>query len=277
MENLQKIEARLSSLHEFEDIIGALRAMAASHVQEAQKALAGVREYVGVIEDAIAAGATLLSRQPSALPPISPASGVMLVVGSEHGFVGGFNQRVMSHALDNLKPGQQLMVVGRRGAVHAAESGIDVSREFSMATHVGGVAPTARRVAASLDEVALAEIAFARYKRGGNYQPEIRTILPLEPALLQRADSRSPPLHHLDAESLLERLGSEYLFAEITSALVESLASENAARLQLMESADQNINARLDDLRRLAANLRQEAITSELIDVVTGSEAILHS
>ena len=67
----------------------------------------------------------------------------------------------------------------------------------------------------------------------------------------------------------------EYLFGEITRAVMESLASENGARLRVMETADHNIADKLDKFRLKEHTLRQEAITSELLDVVTGSEAIL--
>jgi F-type H+-transporting ATPase subunit gamma len=76
---------------------------------------------------------------------------------------------------------------------------------------------------------------------------------------------------------LLQRLASEYLFAELTRAVMESLASENGARLRVMEAADRNTGDKLEGLRRSENALRQEAITSELLDVVTGSEAILKS
>ena len=86
---------------------------------------------------------------------------------------------------------------------------------------------------------------------------------------------RGPPLHHLPAEVLLRQLASEYLFAEVTRAVMEALASENGARLRVMETADSNIDGKLATLRRDEHVLRQQSITSELIDVVTGSQAVL--
>lgn len=70
---------------------------------------------------------------------------------------------------------------------------------------------------------------------------------------------------------------NEYLFAEITRSIMESLASENTSRLRAMETANHNIGEKLENLRRSENTLRQEAITSELLDIVTGSEVILSS
>jgi F-type H+-transporting ATPase subunit gamma len=276
MERLPRLQTRIASLAELRDLIRALRALAASHVQEAQGALAGIRRYVEVVEDAIAAGATLLRETSArAATPQAAASGALIVVCSEHGFVGALNERLLDRAAARRREGQQVLVVGRRGAALAAERGLAVARVFPMATHVGGVLGVTRSVADHLAAVPAADVVFGSYRRGGSFEVEARRILPLDPTLLIGAERRNPPLHHLAPALLLRRLAGEYLLAEITRAVMESLASENAARLRIMEMADHNIRDKLDGLRLQAHTLRQEAITSEMLDVVTGSEAIL--
>lgn len=281
MEQLPRLKARIASLHELRDLFRALRALAASHVQEAQGALEGIRGYVEVVEDTIAEASGLL-------PPTlgigagdsfgvdGPLDGsTLVVVCSEHGFAGGFNERLLERAEAVRQPGQGLVVIGSRGAALAEERGLDVARSFAMATHVGGVLGVTRRVAEHLTAIERADAVFGSYRRGGNFEVTVRQILPLDPALLEGSQRRSPPLHHLAPLDLLQRLGSEYLFAEITRAVMESFASENAARLRVMEAADRSIDDKLDGLHRRENALRQEAITTELLDVVTGSEAIL--
>jgi len=167
------------------------------------------------------------------------------------------------------------MIIGQRGVTLAAERELDVARDFPMATHVGGVLGITRRMADALADAATVRIVFAAYQRGGESEPEMRQILPIDPQVLARAPARSLPLHHLPPAALLDRLAEEYLFAQITRAVLETLASENGARLRAMESADHNIEDKLDGLRRQENNLRQEAITNELLDLATGSEAIL--
>jgi F-type H+-transporting ATPase subunit gamma len=82
-----------------------------------------------------------------------------------------------------------------------------------------------------------------------------------------------PPLHNLPAEVLLERLIADYVFALMTEAAVESLASENAARFAAMGSAHDNVSKKLEQLRQDARQARQSEITTELLDLVTGAEA----
>jgi F-type H+-transporting ATPase subunit gamma len=85
---------------------------------------------------------------------------------------------------------------------------------------------------------------------------------------------RPRALSNLTPNVLLDGLIAELLFAQLAHAATESFASENAARLASMESAADNVTGKLDDLRRIERELRQEEITTELLDIVTGAEAI---
>jgi F-type H+-transporting ATPase subunit gamma len=276
MEQLPRLQARIGSLKDLRGLVRALRALAASQLQAAQEALDGIRRYVTVVEDAIAEGASLLPEAAREAPvPGVAAPGVLILVCSEHGFVGAFNERLLDRAEELRVPGEDLMIIGRRGAVLAEERGLDVTHSFPMATHIGGVLGVTRRVAEHLTDIVSAKVVFGDYQKNGASAPEARTILPLAPDLLARADSRDRPVYHLPPEDLLQRLAGEYLFAEITRAVMESLVSENGARLQVMGAADHNIGDKLQELGREEQILRQEAVTSELLDVIVGSEAIL--
>ena len=158
--------------------------------------------------------------------------------------------------------------------VLAKDNHLKVDWHVPMATHIGGVPGIARRVTDHLADITAARVAFAAYEPGGQYDVVVRDILPLDPALLKGMGVVQPPLHQLDPYVLLARLSGEYLFAEVTRAIMESLASENGARLQVMSAADHNIGDKLETLGRQRNHLRQEAITAELLDVVTGAEAV---
>ena len=83
-----------------------------------------------------------------------------------------------------------------------------------------------------------------------------------------------PPLCNLAPQLLLEKLVADYLFALLTEAAVELTASENAARFAAMGSAHDNVSKKLEELRQEARQARQSGgITSELLDLVTGTEA----
>jgi len=73
---------------------------------------------------------------------------------------------------------------------------------------------------------------------------------------------------------LIDCLVDELLFAQLAHVATESFASENAARLGVMQAAIDNVDGKLDNLGRLERELCQEEITTELLDLVTGAEAV---
>lgn len=278
MEELIRLNARIESLSELRTLFSAMRAMSAARVQEAQAALDGIRRYATVVEGAISEAANLqpvekVQAGDGGLPP----SGALVVICAEHGFAGAFNRLLLERARTALAPGEELGVVGRRGASLVEEYRLAPAWVLPMTTHVGGVIEVARRVAAHLSRARSVRLVFARYQPGGHYDVGVRQVVPIDPRLLRASGAQAPPLHHLDPRLLLERLVEEYLFADLVLAMMESLASENGARLQVMKAADRNIEDKLGDLTRRSQQVRQNAITAELIDVVTGAEAILES
>ncbi len=276
MEKLPRLQARIASLRDLRDLMRALRALAAAHVQEAQGALAGMRRYADVVEDSIADALGLLTAgkdSRDASRAIGP--GIVIAVCSEHGFVGALNEQILDRAGAETADGRQLVVVGRRGAMLAEERKLPVTRRFPMPTHAGGVLALTRRTADFLATANSTDIVYAAYRRGGRFRVATKQVLPLEAAMFEGRRNSDRPLHQLPPPLLLQRLAGEYLFAELTAAVMESLASENGARLAVMEAADHNIGDKLDVLTRQEHALRQNAITEELLDVVTGAEAVM--
>jgi F-type H+-transporting ATPase subunit gamma len=86
--------------------------------------------------------------------------------------------------------------------------------------------------------------------------------------------SRSIPIFTMDWDDLFSSLIRQYMFFSLYRALIESLASENASRLASMQKAEKNIEERLNELHIQYHSLRQESITMELLDIVTGFEAL---
>ena len=94
--------------------------------------------------------------------------------------------------------------------------------------------------------------------------------------LVQQQEWPSPvlPTFTMDRERLFSALIRQYLFISLYQALAESLASEHASRLAAMQHADRNIQERLEELRAEFRQQRQLAITTELLDIVAGFEAL---
>ena len=282
MTRLVEIQAKIGSIGELRDIVGAMRSLASMRLQESQRALPGIRRYA----EAMAAGlaSTLLLMPEPKLPSTAARERRALVLcTAEHGFVGGFNERLIDHAKLWLAREDALLVLGGRGAALATERLQRSVWTHSMATRTAGAPETIRRLLGELyrriarGDVSRVDVMFARYRQGGAPTIETRLLLPLDVALLATKQPRHPPLHNLAPTPLHEKLMVEYIFAILTEAAVESIASENAARFAAMESAHDNVSKKLEELNQEARLARQDEITTELIDLVTGAQALTRS
>jgi F-type H+-transporting ATPase subunit gamma len=279
MTQLAQIQGHIASMDGLADILGAMRSLAGMRVQEAQRALPGIRRYA---ESMAAAVGTSLSLIPQLMPETSEDRWhrVLILCMAEHGFVGGFNERLIEAAEAILRPGDLLFVLGSRGAAIVSERGWKVAWTRPMATRLSGASDTTNYVARELyarivrGEISRVEVMFARYRQGVASTIERRLLLPLDTKALAATKPRQAPLHNLEPRLLIEKLMGEYVFALLTEAAVESIASENAARFAAMDSAHENATKKLSELRQVARQARQTEITSELLDLITGAEAI---
>ncbi|MBW4982732.1 F0F1 ATP synthase subunit gamma [Mameliella sp. CS4] len=272
MEQLSRIESRLESLSELGDLVGALRSMAASRSREAREALAGTRAYCATVEAAIASIAPLETTGPSAAA--ADGSAVLIVLTSENGFVGGFNTRLVERAARVRLDDEQLFLVGRRGQVSADERGLVADHVFGMTSRAGAVTALARRIVALAQGTGAVRVLHADHRPGSAFEIKETRILPLEAARPKGAKTPEPPIIQMPPQQLLQQLAWEYLFAEIASALMQSLAAENVERLRTMDAASRNIEDRLDTLKRQERVARQEETTADMLDVVVGAEAV---
>lgn len=280
MTDIARLETRIGNLRELGELFSAMQAMAAAHMQEAHTALAGARTYAATIEQAI---------QDAAALPLSATTGkfaldfhaaehrgALIVISGEQGFTGAYTRMLLDRARSEVKrePSQAVFVVGRRGAVLARERGLAVEGWLGMATRMEGVLTIARQLSKRVKDFAATRVVFGRHFSGCHFEIEVREVLPPPARLLTQQSDRMPPMHHLPRERLLQRLLSELLLAELMLALTEGFASENAARLQIMQSADTTISQKLDRLTQQRQAMRQELITSELLEVVAGADAV---
>ncbi len=285
MARLAEIRAHIEGMSALLDIVGAMRSLAGMRLQEAQQVLPGIRSYAEILAAGLADTLVLLGQ--SAPAPGTQSGGgrsgaglALVLCTSENGFVGGFNEHLVEAVEKADEPGRQLFVLGTRGAMLAEERGLKPDWVHPMATRSRAAAGSVEALTAVLysgiaaGRIGRVEVVFARYAHGITAAVERRQVLPLDPESFRAAAPHQPPLHALPPQDLYEKLLEEYVFSQLTEALVESIASENAARLAAMESAKDNVGRKLEQLRGSERQVRQEEITTELLDVVAGAEAV---
>ncbi|HEY7889225.1 MAG TPA: F0F1 ATP synthase subunit gamma [Steroidobacteraceae bacterium] len=277
---LAEIERHVSSIEELQRIVGAMRAIASMRVQEALRALTSVREYGSAMAAAVREALAIAADERIA-PGEAQRGGrrAIVVFTSEHGFVGGFNERLLEAAGVNPDVGDTLLIVGSRGGALASDRGLTVASTHAMATRLASVPEVVERVREGLysriasAEIKRAEVVFGSHQRSGATVIGRRQLFPLD--LSARRERFEPvPLHDLPAAELLERLTAEYILSQLTEAATESLAAENAARFAAMEAAHDNVGKKVQALRLDASRARQEEVTTELLDLVIGQQAV---
>jgi F-type H+-transporting ATPase subunit gamma len=277
MTRLAEIESHIVSMGELLDVVGAMRSLAGMRVQEAQHALPSIRRYADAMADAIGDG-LLRMPVPSPAPALRPRRALLLFT-AEHGFVGGFNQALIDGPDAAARADDTLFVLGSRGAALTQERGRPAAWARPMATRVASAPDAVRLLTTEIyrriarNEFSCVEAVFARTRQGRSTTVVRRTVLPLDVGSLARKRLGQTPFHNLPSPVLLEKLMAEYVFALLTEAAIESIASENAARFTAMDSAHDNVTNKLAQLRGSARLARQSEITDELLDIVTGAEA----
>jgi F-type H+-transporting ATPase subunit gamma len=275
MERPGVIRARIRSIAQLREVVGAMRALAAVRMQQASDMLDGTRRYGEIVAAALSQALMLAGAEGQR--PAGPHA--VLLCGPEHGFVGGHTEAL----IQALPPAETVFAAGARGAHALAEAGRPAAWWMPAPSHAPAVAESARGLAAELTrrfaggEFAGLTAVFARIEEGGRWRVVVEAILPPDLARFRRPPALVPPLANLAPAVLLERVVEEWFLAELARALTEALAAENLARLQAMSNAHDNIEKKLDALVAQERILRQEQITEELLDVVNGAELIRKS
>jgi F-type H+-transporting ATPase subunit gamma len=279
----REIATRIASLDELLNIVSAIRAIAASQMQQALRSLEAIRGYSEMVRGALSDAARLLPSNGTAAAMAGPSSSALIVFSAEHGLCGGFNEHplhVAEHALADHAAEFVLIVVGSRGGQICRERGLKPHLVLPSATHCAGVTGAARRVATEVyrmfsdGRIAGLEVVYAQHAGSQFSRIERHRLLPLEMPVVERRPLAMPPLINLSPRRLFDDIVGEYFFAALENAAMQSFFSENAVRFRTMEAAHQNIGNKSEELTKLARRVRQEAVTTEILDLIGGFEAL---
>ncbi len=277
-ERLADIVAQIQNVGQLGSVITAMRGIAASRAQQGRSKLAGIDAYTDVISHAIRQALVLAppDRRPiSAAVPEKPG---LILFCAEQGFVGAFSERVMKAAAPHIEQAT-LLLLGTRGISIASEQGIKIAWSSAMATHADAVPDVARQIADALydsisnDLLSRVELYFPRIAAAGGIEVVRRSLLPLDLQRFAPSNLDQPPLITLAPHILLDHLAAEYVYAQLCEAAMHALAAENEARMMAMAAAKNNVETRLTALSQRERQLRQEEITTEIVELAAGAEA----
>jgi F-type H+-transporting ATPase subunit gamma len=279
----REIATRITSLHDLLEILSAIRALAASQMQQANRSLQAVRRYSDAVRDALSDAATLLPSDGSVAAAAHPFKSGLVVFCAEHGLCGAFNERPLrlaELAMERSRGRLALIVVGSRGGQICRDRGVRPDLILPMATHCVGVTAAARRVAAEIyrmfsqRQIAGVEVIYAQQGEGLFANLEQHRLLPLEMPTAEQRQEKAPLLINVRPQLLFDDLVGEYFFATLENAAMQSFFSENSTRFRTMEAAHRNIQNKSEELTKLLQRLRQEAVTTEILDLISGAGAL---
>ena len=288
------LRRRIKSVESTKKITKAMELISASRILKAQARVAAARPYseqvTQVIRNLATAGAGL--DQPLLTPRDEVRNVGYIVVAADRGLAGGYNGAVIRTAeralLENRRNGvgYKLFLIGKKANNYFRFKGYDIATTFSGFSDnpsyedARGVAAAA--VAAfETGDVDRVELVYTQFLSLATQRVEHRQFLPMEAANLSEAVAGSGAggasadyEYEPDPTSILSELIPRYVEARLFAALLDAAASEHAARQRAMKSATDNADELIKVLSRNMNRARQDAITTELIEIASGAEAL---
>jgi len=285
------LRRRIKSVQSTKKITKAMELIAASRILKAQQRVNAARPYseqiTEVIRNLAAAGAGKGSALLEEREEIRTVA--FVVVTADRGLCGGYNTTVIRAAereMERLRAeGKQtrLVTIGKRGTGYFTFRGYEIDDSFTGFSEE----PTyedARKVAEAVvarfeeGEYDAVEIAYTQFISAGVQRVQLKRFVPLETDLLDAAEKSDGPSADYEFEpgpgEILDRLLPRYAEARLYAALLEGSASFFAAQQRAMKSATDNAEELITKLSRVMNRARQDSITTEIMEIVSGAEAL---
>ncbi len=297
MPSLKDLRNRIGSVKQTRKITSAMKLVASSKLKRAQDQAERARPFAESMARTLANVARTVKGMPDA-PALLSGSGkdenhLFIVATADRGLCGGFNTSIVRGARRRLAQLRadgktaKFICVGRKGRDLLRRDHADLIEEY-----VDGVVAKRRLEYADAERIAAmvvdrfeagaidtATIIFNRFKTAISSELTFRQLVPATIPEVDEApaDDDTPSALYTfepDEETILERLLPMNLAVQIFNALVENVASEQGARMAAMDNATRNAGEMIEQLTLSYNRQRQAAITKELIEIVSGAEAL---
>ncbi|MEN8615368.1 ATP synthase F1 subunit gamma [Dehalogenimonas sp. THU2] len=284
MANLRAIRMRIRGVKNIAKITRAMEMIAASKMRKAQeRGLAG-RPYSEKITQVIAS-LSALSGGESAHPLLAqrPVKRIAVVHitpdrGLSGGLVGNINRATLSFNMEHRDTPLNMIVIGKKGLDFMRRAQRNIVAEFvglGDKPSLMDTLPISRIIIDDFKSGAVDEVyvAYSQFVSTMVQKPVLTKLLPVEPAQIA-PQQNVEYLYEPDPGTVLGALLPSYVEMKIYHLILESIASEQSARMVAMRSATQNANELIGELTLEYNKARQEAITAELLDIVGGVAAL---
>jgi F-type H+-transporting ATPase subunit gamma len=290
MDGMESLKRKIKSAEDLQSVVKMMKTMSASNIHEYETAVESLEEYNRTIEMGLQIIMMSESKDLLAVPYLPKRKRLGAVIfGSDQGLCGSFNEQIAAYAIPKMNEIEQeermVLAVGGRVVPRLEEAGQSIEAHFSFFGDQNSITQVILDVLVELEEWRVKKgidnivLFYNRSTSGAAFHPQMTYLFPLDIKWLNGLrkkpwPSRTLPAFSMDVNQLFSSLVRQYLFFSLYRAFVESLASENASRLLSMQLAEKHIGEHLDELLVQFHIQRQATITSEILDIVTGFEAI---
>lgn len=284
MASMRDIKRRKGSIQSTQQITKAMKLVSTVKLQKAKGRAEQTDPYFNYMYKTVT---SMLARSGSIDHPYLTGGGsdkkAVVVITSNRGLAGGYNSNVVKMVTGSDLPQNEVEVyaVGHKGLEALGRRGYEIKIDGSEVIE----APVYEDAAAICDkllnaykagEIGEIHLAYTHFKNTVVHEPKLIKLLPVDLDMMEIKEESSDVLMNYEPneEEALDMIIPKYVTSLIYGALVESIASENGARMQAMDSATNNAEDMISDLTLKYNRARQGSITQELTEIIAGANAI---
>ena len=290
MANLKDLKTRINSVKSTQKITAAMKMVAAAKLRRAQEAAEAGRPYANRMRSITANLAT--KADVNSAPALLVGNGksathLLVVISADRGLCGGFNGSITRQTRTEVTRLQdqgktvKLLMVGRKSAdalrreygkqfIDSFEGIQGTSVSFSDAASLGDTI----RTGFEAGDYDVCTMIYNKFVNAITQEITLTQLIPAETNAVDDSDANVNYEYEPEEDELLDSLLPRILSTQLYSALLESSAAELAARMTAMDNATRNAGDLIDRLTLVYNRTRQAAITSELIEIISGAEAV---
>ena len=290
MATLESLVRKMKSVDDLQSIVRTMKAMAAANLRQYERSVESLKDY----HHTVALGLQIVFRDNGARRtqkmslPGKKGSLLAVVIGTDYGFAGQFNEEILRFAVQVLNhdhiSDSRVIAVGGQIAAGLATLQRTVAASFPLPSSLAGINPLVQRLLLEIDrlkadqDIEEVDLLFNRPAASTTYTQEKVRLFPVLMEDLHNKTSKWPsrsiPISAISREQMLSALVREYIYVNIFRSLALSMAGENASRLAAMHAAVKKIEEVSENLTMEYRQSRQNAITGELLDIISGFEAL---
>ena len=283
MASMRDIKRRKVSIQSTQQITKAMKLVSTVRLQRAKSRAERSRAYFDCMYRTVS---SMLDKSGNIDHPYLKGSSsekkAIIVITSNRGLAGGFNSNITKLITKGAFKKEDLYIyaIGSKGRDTLSRSGYSIKEDDSEIVEDPVYSDAAKIAKKVLDSFAAGEIgeiyiAYTAFKNTVVHIPTLMKLLPVETESHESTEADNTPMNYEpEEEEALDLIIPKYVTSIIYGALVESVASENGARMQAMDSATSNAEDIISKLALQYNRARQSSITQELTEIIAGAEAI---